>query len=111
LGNPEEAEMQCPSWVTEVYQVSLCPSCIMKYPPAILKAMGDPFIYAIGLRDGTVLFIECVTEIHGDWITVRLSEETSEHVERMRRTFPPCPRGLNIRLSDIVWAADAPYGS
>jgi hypothetical protein len=108
----KELKKRNPSIAIASEDLSLCPSCILLYPPAILKAMEDyPFMYAIGLRDGTVLFIEGVTGVHGDWIKVVLWDGIPEQAKQLTKNFPPCPRGVYVRLSDIVWAADAPYDS
>ena len=112
MGAGENLKKRSPSTAIASEELSLCPSCIMLYPPAILKAMRDhPFMYAIGLRDGTVLFIEGVTKVHGEWITVTLWHGIPEQAKQLTKNFPPCPRGVDVRLSDIVWAADAPYDS
>jgi hypothetical protein len=56
-----------------------------------------------------ILFFECVEDIHGDWITLRI--DSVRGWAENPKELPPCPRGIEIRLSDIVWAADAPFGS
>lgn len=93
--------------------IMLCHSCTYLYPPALLKAMEDPFYYALGLRNGEVIFFECVESVRGEWVTVRLLGAPGEWAERCKTPsqLPPCPRGIDIRLSEIVWAADAPFGS
>jgi hypothetical protein len=88
----------------------ICPSCALLFPPAILKAMNDPFYYVVGLRNGMVIYFDWVEDIYGEWIVLRLWEGEIEGRTNPPE-LPPCPRGLEVRLSDIVWAADAPFGS
>jgi hypothetical protein len=92
------------------YRPPICPSCMLLFPPAILKAMEDPFYYAVGLRNGMVIYFECVEDVYGEWLILRLLEGDIEGRTNPPE-LPPCPRGLEVRLSDIVWAADAPFGS
>jgi hypothetical protein len=96
-----------------------CQVCKSKYPPALLKATCDPFLYALGLRDGTVVDFESA-EIYGEWVTIHgendesgrsgMSDESGES-SGSRWKGRDCPRGVDIRLSEIVWVADAPNGS
>lgn len=83
------------------------PEHLRSWPPALVKALGDPFEYAIGLRDGTVLRFEQATDLGHGWCRLFLME----HGEYARARCFPCPRGVDVRVADIVWAADAPMGS
>jgi len=99
-----------------------CQVCKSKYPPALLKANADQFSYVLGLRDGTVVDFESA-EIHGEWITIIGVNDTSGLPGMSRESddsgLDPdtswkgryCLRGVDIRLSEIVWVADAPNGS
>jgi hypothetical protein len=89
-------------------------------PWPLRKAWGDSFTYTIGLRDGTVLEIEDLTaEVVGGetWITLRGSgvDESAPLVHQYGSLLPkragPWCRGLCVRLSEVVWCADAPRGS
>ena len=78
-------------------------------PYMLEKCLTDcPFSYAVGLRDGTVLFFHEASR-EGDWIRF---EEIEEHnilsIGSRRFNFE---RGLEVRISDIMWVSDAPYGS
>ena len=92
-----------------------CQVCKSKYPPALLKASADPFSYALGLRDGTVVDFESA-EINGEWVTIIINDTVIPGVPINLITGHgwkgrECPRGVDIRLSEIVWVADAPNGS
>ncbi|MFA5379774.1 MAG: hypothetical protein WC455_28705 [Dehalococcoidia bacterium] len=101
---------------------AVCQACHLKYPPALLKANADQFSYVLGLRDGTVVDFESA-EIHGEWITIIGVNDTSGLPGMSRESddsgLDPdtswkgryCLRGVDIRLSEIVWIADAPNGS
>jgi len=98
-----------------------CPGCRQKYPPALLKACWDDFWYACGLRNGAVISFSSA-QICGDWVHLSNSgnclpirdgvgcwhRDEEPHV--LGLPFP-CPRGVDVRLADIVWVADAPRGS
>jgi hypothetical protein len=73
--------------------------------------MCDPFQYAVGLRNGMVIYFDWVEDVHGEWLILRLWEGEIEKGRKNPPELPPCPRGLEVRLSDIVWATDAPGGS
>lgn len=102
------------------------------WPPHLNKAVLDnPFQYACGLRDGTVIEFEGATP--GDWaecerldhvadagsdedfLNARVASEWVhlEGIQSIRGPLGvfPFERGLDIRLSEIVWVADAPRGS
>jgi hypothetical protein len=86
-----------------------CPVCQDRYPPSLLKAAGDAFDYALRLRTGEVIRFE-TAEIHGAFATLRGTDHWVEDHGRSRLPYP-CPRGLDVRVDDIVWCADAPNGS
>lgn len=83
-----------------------CENCLQRYPPSLLKAMVDPFDYILCTRrSGTIRFESA--SAHGDWVHLTLGGWR----EGMMVLSHPFPRGLDIRLDEIVWCADAPNGS
>jgi len=88
------------------------------YPPALYKACWDSFDYAMRLRTGeTWLFAEA-RPINAEWVEITLLQDRDScHQERWAAVGhpesprPPFPRGVEVRVSDIVWIADAPFGS
>jgi hypothetical protein len=84
-----------------------------KLPPALVKAMHDPFDYALGLRDGQVIrFYEAEMQKGGQWIKlIAFGEGDHDSSMEMSNTSYSFPRGVYVRLSDITWVADAPHGS
>lgn len=99
---PEEAALH----TTEVQDVRLE---LRGWPYALIKAVGDPFQYGIRLRTGEQFEFEyAVPEGEGAaWVSLHGVRTLGEH----RLEVPPCPRGLCVRVADIVWVADAPFGS
>lgn len=92
-----------------------CAACAAQLPPSLLKAVGDPFMYALRLRTGEVIEFECVT-LHGTYATLHRRNHGSTcqcGEDAFRESELPfgCPRGLDVRIADIVWCADAPRGS
>src|SRR5712691_10511092 len=69
------------------------------YPPALAKACCDPFEYLLGLRNGMVIHFHAATEIDGDWVHVELGDCGVDFGRY------PCPRGIDVRVADIVWIA------
>ncbi len=89
----------------------VCQPCGQRYPDALIKAAVDPFDYVLKLRTGEIIFLETLT-IRGDYVHVTLHETYDLSPILKENQLPlPCPRGVDIRVEDIVWCADAPYGS
>jgi hypothetical protein len=89
-------------------------------PWPLVKAAFDPFYYAVGLRDGTVIhFTNCAFDsmlrAQPVFVTLRGIESHNIPAQEGDSQGRPCKfnfeRGLMVRLDHIVWAADAPYGS
>lgn len=86
------------------------------WPWPLQKAVDDDFTYALGLRTGLVIVFE-TAEPSADhvWVTLRGAS--------LHRFMPPdfsaqefdrrpiLDRGITVRVADVVWAIDAPFGS
>jgi hypothetical protein len=92
------------------------------YPPALQKACVDPFDYAMMLRSGLVIYFELAEPVSAEWVSltgiravVRSSKfspsDYQDDTPGCRRDEGPFPRGLDVRVDDIAWVADAPHGS
>jgi hypothetical protein len=83
------------------------------WPWPLAKATVDAFDYAIGLKDGTVIRFESAEASEDmQWVTItpaRIDVVVWGSTEPAD-TFS-FARGLVIRVSEIVWACDAPQGS
>jgi hypothetical protein len=89
----------------------VCPNCSRGLPGSLVKACQDPFDYALKLRTGEVVrFVEA--EIDGAWVTLIGNGNGKPNIcEGVAGLDYHCPRGVDVRISDIVWCADAPEGS
>jgi hypothetical protein len=100
------------------YQINTRELTAAGWPPALIKSTYDPFDYALGLKNGTVIYFEYATAFghNHEWAVLHFQDihsgsqvyETSfNHTHRIGGN----DRGLEVRVSEILWAADAPYGS
>ena len=88
---------------TETESEKVCKECERKYPPSLVKACTDHFDYALCLSTGHVVRFTHA-QISGEYCTI--------HGDDIGLVLKyPCPRGVDIRVADIVWCADAPTGS
>lgn len=75
----------------------------------LIKAMTDPFDYALRMRSGEVVQFESADYIGGGWVRLTLHDYHSD-VSCEKIAFPAA-RGVDIRIFDIIWVMDAPRGS
>ena len=78
------------------------------WPPALAKAAYDPFDYALKLRNGDVIFFERADESWSDEWAIIYPHDIHGSTNTVNLGYD---RGLDIRIADIVWACDAPFGS
>jgi hypothetical protein len=79
-------------------------------PPALAKSCQDnPFDYALKLRTGEVITFSGASLLNLDWI--HLTVKPMDEQPSVNRIAFPAERGMDVRLSDIVWVMDAPEGS
>jgi hypothetical protein len=86
-----------------------CRRCRRRLPPALVKAVGDRFQYACRLRTGDIVRFTGA-EIRGAYATLELDTQLWPG-DPAREVPYPFPRGLDVRIEDIVWCGDAPEGS
>lgn len=77
--------------------------------PALEKACSDSFDYALKLRTGEVIRFEYARIIDRDWVHLTLMSREDQPTGF--QVPYPADRGMDIRISDIVWVMDAPLGS
>ena len=77
--------------------------------PALAKACADEFDYALRLRTGEVIRFVSACMVDHTWVHLVLGDS----LEQPPHDFIayPAERGVDVRLSDIVWVMDAPLGS
>lgn len=85
-------------------------------PAALIKACCDEFTYAMRLRSGEVIQFNSASWAPGSqWVqiqqigSVRPDRDIALH--RFSSDAMSFDRGMDVRISDIVWVADAPWGS
>lgn len=86
-------------WIT-------CDGCAKRIPASLMKACHDEFDYVACIAGiGVLEFSDA--KIKGEWVTLN---RNSNHTFR---DSPPYSfeRGIEVRLSAILWCADAPNGS
>ena len=79
-----------------------CPACERIYPPSLVKACADSFDYALRLRNGDVFHFG-EAKVYGEFV----------HLDSIKELVDghSMDRGIDVRLSEIMWCADAPDGS
>ena len=91
-----------------------CPYCsglqfVSDVPPALVKAMHDTFQYSMGLRDGSVIDFTDAEAVSPEWVHIsNITRHPFGPGAGIRFNFE---RGMDIRISEIAWVADAPFGS
>jgi len=86
-----------------------CRRCRRRLPPALVKAVNDDFDYACRLRTGEI-FRFTSASIHGEYATLVLDPRAQSADSAFAVPYP-FPRGLDVRIAEIVWCGDAPEGS
>lgn len=75
----------------------------LNWPPALIKALSDPFEYTVCLSSGEVWIFERAEYVNNDFVKlhglINLGNDDFEY-----------PRGIEIRVSEITSIADAPRG-
>lgn len=73
----------------------------------LVKSTMDSFDYLIRLRTGELIRYSEAKIVSQGWLHLegaRLDTGRQDDGEKF-------PRGIDVRVDDIVWAKDAPYGS
>jgi hypothetical protein len=70
---------------------------------ALAKACTDHFSYALKLSTGEHIFFDFAKPLAPDWV----------HLVGARISYNASPydRGMDVRISAIVWVVDAPFGT
>ena len=77
------------------------------WPDALIKATLDDFTYVLKLRTGEIIpFTSADACVTPGWARLQIDRKAELH----QMPFP-FSRGLDVRIGEIVWVADAPSGS
>lgn len=85
--------------------------------PALAKACMDaPFDYALRLKSGEVIDFSGATIVGPDWIHLYVKPADEQRVNQIpgvpaKGLIHLAERGMDVRISEIVWVMDAPMGS
>lgn len=87
------------------------------WPSALVKAIEDHFVFAMKLTDGSVIHFRTAEEDGDGWVLVK--EVISDETDPEWYLGPPTATGdgakfdrdVCVRLDQIVWVADCPWGS
>ena len=81
-------------------------------PDALIKALSDHFDYAMGLRNGQIIrFEEAHLSSNGEWVHLSVTPDMHGDKTPMKGVEYPFDRGVDVRIDEIAWCADAPHGS
>ncbi len=100
-----------------------CKECTQRLPASLIKACYDLFDYALGLTNGMVIRFSKAT-VTGDYVELTVTGDWAGHGVVSGLTIPArgagdlsqpytpsFDRGIDVRIDQIVWCADAPDGS
>jgi hypothetical protein len=79
----------------------------------LAKACNDEFDYALRLRTGELIHFGTATIISNEFVLLHgIWQDMDSKKKPKKNELPyPAPRGVEVRISDIVWIMDAPNGS
>jgi hypothetical protein len=77
------------------------------WPAALVKAWVDEFNYAAKVDGLGVIRFSSAVDLGNGWVRLHVGDLASENTGL---AFP-FPRGVDVRVKDIRWVADAPEGS
>lgn len=90
-----------------------CASCAVMMPEVLRKAVTDQgFQYMLRLHSGeVVLFHGATVEGDGEFLNL-MDPAIFDHVPQWDESpLLEFERGMTVRISQIVWCTDAPYGT
>lgn len=83
--------------------------------PSVLNTAIDdnPWFYAMGLRDGTVIeFVGVRYYDENGFVSLDVCHgDTAHNIPNVGDSEYNFERGVQVRVSEIAWVANAPYGS
>lgn len=82
---------------------------------ALDKAQVDRWQFVAKLRTGEMVFFEHATRTGPDWVHLELWETSAGWLDDRAGVREVVPfgdhRGIDVRISDIVWVVDSPFGT
>lgn len=82
------------------------------WPAALIKAIGDNWGFRMKLRTGEVFKFGSAEPINDEWVHIPIKQDfVREHMRHLSQVFGEVhERGIDIRVSDIVWIVDSESG-
>ena len=82
---------------------------------ALAKSFVDQFTFMLRLRTGERILYSTASFVSKEWMHLHEARfyygEDYYNMERGTEGLGVFPRGIDVRISDIVWVQDAPFGS
>lgn len=89
------------------------------YPPSLMKAVWDPYIYAVRLTTGEFFCFEQAEYVDDVWVRLKgavlessFSDVCGPHYDGKNTAgnyaYGDFSRGVEVRVEHIVWCIDAP---
>lgn len=72
----------------------------------LTKSVFDEFSYALKLKTGESIWFSSATVLNKEWIHIE-----GVDISKSNGLAHVAARGIDIRISEIVWVMDAPEGS
>lgn len=76
---------------------------------ALIKSCLDPFDYAMKLKTGEVIRYHFAKVLNSEWLELDIKNAADQPDENAVPYL--ADRGMDVRISEIVWVMDAPNGS
>lgn len=85
----------------------------MGYPTMLAKACTDAFDYCLKLKNGDLIRFAEAKAISPEWVLIKELDLRRSHFQspNIYDNAFLFDRGIEVRISEIVWIADAPSGS
>jgi hypothetical protein len=94
----------------------------LNWPSALIKSVHDEFMYALKLKTGECWFFGSASYSNDEFVILRKSTFEIGYLTKNSayasialangiENLPKCERGIEVRVADIVWLIDAPFGS
>lgn len=85
---------------------------IATWPAALIKAVNDNWGFRMKLRTGEVFKFGSAEPINDEWVHIPIKPDFArDHMRHLSQVFGEVhERGIDIRVSDIVWIVDSEDG-
>ncbi len=78
----------------------------LNWPSVLTKAIIDRYMYRLKLKTGEIYAFEIARYVNDDFVWIETTSHLGPYKELEIEAPPLFYRGVEIRVSDIVWVAD-----